>query len=293
MLVFVVVSGMTLAACGPTQTPTTTPTIEDTDSQTTPTETKEPTVTPSPKETGTPVAPSQAPTLCIEWLPNTFTISHYVTVREDDDTYFKPNDKECHDQDPDHSCDVPFEIGGTMVYQTPPVWRFYVGNADDELWSVYWNGSGELHDPASLAMSSGKQFVQTHHWKEGDPDAPKNPYTSYVYGGSYYFSDQPTGACGSGYKLNEGATIAVPSGELSLIPGYTTDQQPFACGDTYYIDIPGFEGVIFTVADTGSYVNENLIEHFDIYAGVQYHHAEQSLRAKYDGVNVRVAKVQP
>jgi hypothetical protein len=281
ILSFAVVTGMTLSGCDqPTPTPT-----NPTDPTQPPSETptpSDPTQTPSP--TSDPGAPTDTPTPdCLKnWRPDKFKISHYAIVQEND-PFFTPNDQSWSNQ-------VPIESGNNTALMSVPVFRFYVGNAKSNTcdencknWSVLFQGAGMLTESASLSMSNGKRYVQAD-------DHNKPVFYGYQFDAAYYFVDEPFGACGSGYPLVADATLAVPKGEL----GYSAaDGKPFTCGDKYYIE--GFGDTIFTVKDTGSFVNENGQEHFDIFVGAQTNYAYKN-NAKYqesDGDDRNVAKVQP
>ncbi len=283
-LVLVLALGMSLAACGDgTGTPgdgTPSPTLPTTPPSgggtPLPPATEPPSTPTPPPASPTPLPLPDCPTaLTKNWLPNEFVITHYATVLESDSFF------------PDESGNVPIynPTSGDISYSNVPKWRFYVGNDCDGNcgnWRVSFQGSGKLTEPASLALSGGKQYVQadTKHLP------PPDPANGYQPSASYYFVDQPQGACGTPLEVN--ASIAVAS-NLFGSPGHS-------CGDKYYIDIPGFENKIFTVKDTGSFVAEpGQPDHFDIYVGAQnydnyYNNPEFT---KYDGKTFRVASAQP
>jgi hypothetical protein len=191
-------------------------------------------------------------------------------VREDD-PFFTPND-------PTWSNVVPIEKtpgGEETTLTVVPVWRFYVGNADSPTWSVYWNGSGELHHPDSLRMSNGQKYVKV------DPNNQPPGFHA-----AYYFTDQLTGAC---------YTTIDASANIIAVARNLFDTEGHKCGDAYYFNIPELEGRKFTVQDKGSFVvAPNEPDHFDVYVGIQDHASfVASPLAKYDGQPVQIAKTQP
>lgn len=181
--------------------------------------------------------------------------------------------------DPQLTNEVPIEIpqGAVAQLKQVPVWRFYVGNANDPGWSVYESGSGAL-DPTnqdSVRLSGGQKYVQT--------DLGQKPSGFHA---SYYFADHLTTACGN--TLDASANIIAVADNLLGSPGHR-------CGDKYYIDIPELGNTIFTVMDRGTFeVKNGAPDHFDLYVGIQDHASFiSSPLARYDGQSVQIAKAQP
>lgn len=191
----------------------------------------------------------------------------------EDDTSFAPND-------PTWSNAVHIEKtpgGKETTLTVVPVWRFYVGNADSPTWSVYWNGSGILTEPASLSLSNGQKYVKV--------DTDNKPPG---FNAAYYFTNQLTGACNR--ELDANANILAVAGNLFGSLGHS-------CGDKYYINIPELENKIFAVEDSGTFVvdkSKGEPDHFDLYVGIQDRASfDASPLARYDGQLVQIAKAQP
>lgn len=291
LLVLGAVVVMSLTACGPKapapippQPPTGTPSpgseTEDIQSPGT-TETPAKTLAiPTDECNGTPTATTTPTPIRKNWLSQKYIITHYATVIENDEFFSRDEPGGVA-----RSGNVPIRDlnTGNIAYQTVPVWRFYIGrqkggSCDDNCanWHVYLQGSGRLTHPDSLVLSGGKQYVQT------DIDNLPPPLNGYQAQASYYFMDKPVGACGSAYPLEKDATMAVPYGTLNV---------EFFCGEKYYIE--GFGDTVFTVNDTGSFVDEDEIPHFDIYAGERtYDEFYNDSNYRSDGKLHGVAKVQ-
>lgn len=287
LFLFLLLMFMNLACCNVGTSTQTTPPPEPS-----PTPTPSPTPAPAPSPV-TPPSPTPGPTnpppCNCNWLPDLHVITHYVTVQEND-TFFTPNDSYCTPASDMH-CVLPFEtIPGQndVTYQTPPVYHFYVGNASSGTcdancvnWRVSFQGSGMLTESASLSMSGGKKYVQA--------DTNNKPYAyGHQFDASYYFTDQITDACGKPLDANK--NIIAVANNLFGSPDHS-------CGNTYYIKFndPVLDNTVFTVEDRGTFtVENNALDHFDIYVGAQTHDSYYgSAYAKYDGQSFQVARSQP
>ncbi|HQF63776.1 MAG TPA: hypothetical protein PLT26_14855 [Anaerolineaceae bacterium] len=290
LLVVCGVLSLSLAGCGPS-TPgdgTPYPPIE------TPfgyTDTPTPgTVNPStPTPGGTPIGtptyectPTPSPTPNSKnWFTNPFVITHYATVLENDSFFTMESDN---DRKYVPFYEPPFVSKENIHYELVPRYAFYVGNQCDGNcgnWRVSFQGSGKLTEPSSLSLSGGKEYVQADTNKEHLPD----PVNGWQPSAVYYFTNQPQGACGSGFPLKPDATIAVPYSLFSFVP----DSGKFACGEEYYIE--GYGETKFMVTDRGTFDDPN---HFDIYVGPKtFESFYNDPSYQNTGAKYRVAKAKP